>query len=91
MVCLKEMDAEGRDVNVRGFLRDFAALKEKARSGQMIRIRDRDGEFLFTAVRPEGGRKTLLGAAKGRLLVAADVAADLTAPTLSAEAWKPSL
>lgn len=70
--------------NVRTFLREFAAFKAKARRGGTVRIRDKEGEFIFTSA---GGRQTLLGAAKGKIAFPADI----VEPTLSAEAWKPSL
>ncbi|CAM3169899.1 hypothetical protein [Rariglobus hedericola] len=70
--------------NTRQFLRDFAAFKAKARSGEMVRVQDKEGEFLFTVVKT---RKSLLGAAKGKITFHADI----TAPTLSNDDWKPSL
>lgn len=70
--------------NVRSFLRDFTTLKARARKGETVRVQDKEGEFLFSAATP---RKSLLGAAKGRLAFHAD----LTAPTLSHDGWKPSL
>jgi hypothetical protein len=70
--------------NVRTFLRDFSTFKAKARKGGTVRIRDKEGEFIFTAV---GQRHTLLGAARGKIAFHAD----LTKPTLPEEGWKPSL
>lgn len=70
--------------NVRTFLRDFTTFKAKARKGGTVRIRDKEGEFLFTAV---GERRTLLGAARGKI----KFGADLTQPTLTDDGWKPSL
>ena len=70
--------------NVRTFLREFAAFKARARRGDTVRIRDKEGEFIFTAA---GARRTLLGAARGKITCQAD----LTQPTLPAEGWKPSL
>ena len=70
--------------NVRTFLREFPAFKARARKGGTVRIRDKEGEFIFSAV---GTRQTLLGAARGRI----KSHDDLTRPTLGAEAWKPSL
>ncbi|HEU5081087.1 MAG TPA: hypothetical protein VFT72_17885 [Opitutaceae bacterium] len=70
--------------NTRMFLRDFAAMKAKARNGQIVRVRDKEGEFLFTAA---STKRSLLGAAKGRIRIAAD----LTKPTLRSNDWKPSL
>jgi hypothetical protein len=70
--------------NVRTFLREFAAFKAKARRGGTVRIRDKEGEFIFTAV---GARDTLLGAARGKIAFHDD----LTRPTLKADGWKPSL
>ncbi|MFZ9838982.1 MAG: hypothetical protein ACO3JJ_10665 [Opitutaceae bacterium] len=72
------------NVNVRTFLRDFATCKAQARRGRTVRIRDREGEFLFTAV---GTRRQLLGSARGKIRFGGD----LTQPTLPDEAWKPSL
>ena len=72
------------NTNIRTFLRDFAAFKAEARRGRMVRIRDREGDFLFTAVR---ARRQLLGPARGKIRFAGD----LTRPTLLAAAWKPSL
>jgi hypothetical protein len=71
-------------VNIRTFLRDFATCKAQARRGGTVRIRDREGEFLFTAV---GARRHLLGSARGKIRFAGD----LTQPTLPDDAWKPSL
>jgi hypothetical protein len=71
-------------INVRTFLREFAAFKAQARRGGTVRIRDGQGEFLFTAV---GTRKTLLGAARGKI----GFRDDLTKPTLKDDDWKPSL
>ncbi len=70
--------------NVRSFLRDFTTFKARARKGETVRVQDKEGEFLFSAANP---RKSLLGAAKGRIAFHGD----LTAPTLSPDSWKPSL
>ncbi len=70
--------------NVRTFLRDFSAFKAKARKGGTVRIRDKEGEFIFTAV---GQRHTLLGAARGKIAFHGDLAQ----PTLPEGGWKPSL
>jgi hypothetical protein len=70
--------------NTRGFLRDFAACKAKARKGEAVRVQDKEGEYIFTAVAP---RKSLLGAAKGKIVFHDD----LTKPTLTDDSWKPSL
>lgn len=70
--------------NVRTFLREFAEFKAKARKGSPVRIRDKEGEFLFTAV---GERRTLLGAARGKIVFHADI----SGPTLGKDGWKPSL
>lgn len=72
------------NTNIRTFLRDFTAFKAEARRGRMVRIRDREGDFLFTAV---GARRHLLGSARGKICFAGD----LTRPTLLAAAWRPSL
>lgn len=74
----------GMTTNVRTFLREFAAFKAKARRGDTVRIRDKEGEFVFTAA---GTRRTLLGAAKGKIAFAADI----VRPTLPDGGWKPSL
>jgi hypothetical protein len=70
--------------NVRTFLRDFTTFKAHARKGETVRVQDKEGEFLFAAATP---RKSLLGAAKGRI----KFHGDLTAPTLSSDGGKPSL
>lgn len=71
-------------INTRTFLREFASIKARARKGEVVRVKDKEGEFLFTASAP---RKSLLGAAKGKIRIKAD----LTKPTLSSGDWKPSL
>jgi hypothetical protein len=71
-------------INTRSFLRNFAAMKAKVRNGQVVRVKDKEGEFLFTAA---STRKSLLGAAKGKIRIVSD----LTKPTLSSGDWKPSL
>jgi len=70
--------------NTRNFLRDFTAMKAKARKGEVVRVKDKEGEFLFTA---SSGRKSLLGAARGKI----QINNDLTQPTLGNDDWKPSL
>jgi hypothetical protein len=70
--------------NTRNFLRNFTRFKAKARKGEAVRVKDKEGEFLFTASAP---RKSLLGAAKGKIAFHDD----LTRPTLPDESWKPSL
>ena len=70
--------------NVRTFLRDFTTFKARARKGETVRVQDKEGEFLFTAATP---RKSLLGAARGKITFHAD----LTKPTLANDSWKPSL
>lgn len=70
--------------NVRTFLREFSAFKARARKGGTVRIRDKEGEYLFTAV---GERHTILGAARGKI----EFHDDLTKPTLTDKAWQPSL
>lgn len=70
--------------NVRSFLRDFATFKAKARKGETVRVKDKEGVYLFTADAP---RKSLLGAARGKIVFHAD----LTKPTLANPSWKPSL
>lgn len=70
--------------NTRTFLRDFRGIKTRARKGEIVRIKDKEGEFLFTA---SSQPKSLLGAAKGKIRIRGD----LTKPTLRQEGWKPSL
>ena len=70
--------------NVRTFLREFAAFKARARKGETVRVQDRGGVFVFRADVP---RKSLLGAARGRITIRGDI----TRPTLKADAWKPSV
>jgi hypothetical protein len=71
--------------NTRTFLRSFTTFKSRARKGETVRVKDQTGEFLFTAVTP--ARKSLLGAAAGKI----NFHADLTQPSLSNDSWKPSL
>ena len=70
--------------NTRNFLRSFTAFKAKARKGETVRVQDKEGEFLFSAASP---RKSLLGSAKGKIIFHED----LTKPTTSNDAWRPSL
>jgi len=70
--------------NTRNFLRNFASFKTKARKGEAVCVQDKEGEYLFTSVAP---RKSLLGAAKGKIVFHDD----LTKPTLADDSWKPSL
>lgn len=70
--------------NTRTFLREFTAFKARARRGGTVRIRDKEGEFIFAVV---GARRTLLGAARGKIRSHDD----LTRPTLDSSGWKPSL
>lgn len=69
---------------VRSFLRNFADYKAKARKGEVIRVQDREGDFVFTAATQP---KSLLGAARGKIKVHEDI----TQPTLNDEAWHPNL
>lgn len=71
--------------NTRSFLRDFAEYKMKVRRGETVRIKDREGEYIFMAVSHK--RRSLLGAAKG-LISSTD---DLSSPTLQNSDWKPGL
>ena len=64
--------------SVRTFVRNFAALKKRARLGEIIRIRDGVEEYVFHAAKLN---KTLLGAANGRIRIHAD----LTKPTLKVD------
>lgn len=70
--------------NTRNFLRDFTSIKAKARKGETVHVRDKEGEFLFTSA---FSRRSLLGAARGKIVIHGD----LTAPTLPGDGWKPSL
>lgn len=70
--------------NVRTFLREFPTFKARARKGDTVRIRDKEGEFLFTAA---GARHTLLGAARGKIAFHGDI----VKPTPGGGGWKPSL
>ena len=70
--------------NTRAFLRGFTTYKAKARKGEVVRVQDKEGEYLFTAVAP---RKSLLGLLKGKMTIHGD----LTKPTLPDDSWKPSL
>lgn len=71
--------------NVRTFLRQFSGFKARARRGETVRVQDKEGEFIFTAANPS--KKSLLGAANGKM----SFRGDLTEPTLPPDAWKPSL
>jgi hypothetical protein len=68
----------------RDFLRNFASHKAQARRGRPVRIQDKDGEFVLTAVSP---KKTILGCAHGTL----KINGDLLKPTLPDSAWNASL
>jgi CRP-like cAMP-binding protein len=70
--------------STRAFLREFAAMKARARRGEVVRVKDKEGEFVFTAA---STNKSLLGVAKGKIRVLAD----LTEPTLQPRDWRPSL
>jgi hypothetical protein len=70
--------------NTRGFLRNFATYKAKARQGETVHVQDKEGEYLFASA---ASRKSLLGVAKGKIVFHDD----LTKPTLTDESWKPSL
>lgn len=70
--------------NTRKFLRDFKVFKTRARKGEPVRVLDKEGEFLFTAI---ASPKSLLGVAKGKIAFHDD----LTKPTLPEDGWKPSL
>ncbi len=65
--------------NVRTFVRDFAALRERARLGEIIHIRDGAEGYVFQATKTN---RSLLGAANGRIRIHAD----LTKPTLKVDA-----
>jgi hypothetical protein len=70
--------------NTRNFLRGFTACKARARQGEVVRVQDKEGEFVFAAV---GARRSLVGAARGKITFQHD----LTRPTLRNGSWKPSL
>lgn len=70
--------------NVRRFLREFPTFKRRARAGEVVRVQDKAGEFLFTAAMP---RKSLLGAARGKI----SIRGDITGPTLPPGEWQASL
>ena len=70
--------------NARAFLRDLTTFKAKARKGETVQARDKEGEFVFSAAVP---RKSLLGAARGKIVFHGD----LTQPTLSNDRWKATL
>jgi len=70
--------------NTRTFLRTFSSFKARARRGETIRVKDKEGDFLFTAA---SSRRSLLGSAKGKIAIRDD----LTSPTLANDAWTPSL
>lgn len=72
------------NTSVRAFLRDFRAIKARARRGETIRVQDKEGEFLFSSAAP---RRSLVGAAKGKIAFHDD----LTKPTLGHDGWKASL
>jgi len=71
-------------INTRNFLRNFSAVKARARKGEAVRVQDKEGEYLFTALAP---RKSLLGAVRGRIVIHGDI----TKPTLAGDHWRPSL
>ena len=71
-------------INTRDFLRNFSAVKARARKGEAVRVQDKEGEYLFAAV---ASRKSLLGAAQGKIVIRGD----LTKPTLAGDHWRPSL
>jgi hypothetical protein len=62
-------------VSARKFLRNFGVFKAAALQGAIIRIRDNRDEFVF---RRAGPPRALIGIAKGKIIVKAD----LTQPTL---------
>ncbi|MDB6170282.1 MAG: hypothetical protein JWM88_3146 [Verrucomicrobia bacterium] len=70
--------------NTRNFLRDFTAIKARARKGETVRVQDKAGEFVFAAVI---SRRSLLGVAKGKIAFHDD----LTKPTLPNDSWRASL
>jgi hypothetical protein len=65
--------------DTRTFLRSFTTFKSRARKGETVRGKDLTGEFHFTALTP--ARKSLLGAAAGKI----NFHADLTQPSLSSD------
>lgn len=65
---------------VRSFLRTSETDKARALRGETLRLRDEKGGYLGTGA---PARKTLLGAARGKITIRGD----LTQPTLTARDW----
>jgi hypothetical protein len=63
-VTLSDMKVTSRD-----FQRDFARMKAKAKSGEIIHVTSGAEEFVFQAVKP----KTWQGALKGKGRIAGDI------------------
>jgi hypothetical protein len=70
------------ETNVRTFLREFPRFKARARRGETVKIKDRSGEFIFSASSAPR-RQSLLGCLKGRIRIRGD----LTRPTSSDSEW----
>ena len=65
---------------VRSFLRTSEPDKARALRGKAVHLRDEKGGYLGTGT---PARKTLLGAARGKITIRGD----LTQPTLTARDW----
>jgi len=63
-VTMSDMKVTSRD-----FQRDFARMKAKAKSGEIIHVTSDAEEFVFRAVKP----KTWQGALKGKGRIAGDI------------------
>jgi len=72
--------------NVSTLLREFPKVKHAALRGERVVIKTREGNLVLSAESPP--ERNFLGSMKGTFS-ATD--ADLSAPTLSDTAWKPSL
>lgn len=70
------------ETNVRTFLREFPRFKARARRGETVKIKDRSGEFVFSASAAPR-RASLLGCLKGRI----KIRGDLTQPTSTGAEW----
>ena len=72
--------------NVSTLLREFPKVKRAALRGERVVIQTREGNLLLSAESPPD--RTLLGSMRGTFT---DAGTDLSAPTLPASAWNPSL
>ncbi len=69
---------------VRATRRNLENDQAHARRGETVRVHNKEREFLFTAAT---ARKSLLGAARGKITIRGD----LNHPTLAADSWQPAL